>query len=94
MKHGFHVACAGVRWIVEQAVGGHCSIEAATADPVIDRPLLRFCVDEFDAGPRGQDELVGRLGAIASLVEPVGADVRGEFDLRLASEWVASGVYA
>ena len=54
-------------------------------------PVFRGVVDEFDAGAREEEVLVGRFGSIAAMVEPVGLHVRGKLTLHFTRVRVAAG---
>ena len=88
---GFRIAGTVVRRRVHQAVAGHDAVQAAAADPVIDVPVLLLEIDELDAGSRRDDEVVGGLGDVAAVVEPIGVDVRRKLDFGLARFRVAAG---
>ena len=39
-------------------------------------PIARRQIDKFDARPRAQHVLLGRLGSVAAMMEPVGIECR------------------
>ena len=53
-----------------------------------------FGIDEFDAGARRHQEIVGRFGDVTAMMEPIRIDVRRELLLDLARSRVAPGVDA
>lgn len=73
---GVDVADAGMRRGINQAVGGHDPVNTAPPDPVIYIPMLLPEVDELNPGPREKQESVRSLAPVASMMEPVGLDIR------------------
>ena len=51
---------------------------------MVDVPVLLLEIDKLDAGARGEEEIVGGLGDIATMVEPIGLYRGRKFDLHLA----------
>ena len=85
------IAGAGMRRRVDQPVAGHDAVDAPASDPVMALPVLRRHVYELDARSRGQQVTVGRLGAIASVMEPVGLNIGLELALHLSGVDVPAG---
>ena len=84
---------AGARMLrcVDQPVAGHDAVMTGAADPVVADPVFRRMIDELDARPREEQVLVGRLGSVAAMVEPVRLHVRREFSLHFPGVQVAAG---
>ncbi len=57
-------------------------------------PVLLVWVDKLNPRSRGHQEVVGRLGDVAAMMEPIGVDVGGEFLLDFAGSRISSGVDA
>ncbi len=78
------VARAIVGRSVNKSVAGHDSVKTAASYPVVCSPVLSGDINEFDAGPGRHNKLLGCLGAIASMMEPVCIYVGWELSFDLA----------
>jgi len=79
---------------VDQSVRRHDPVKARAPHPMMNLPGLLAEIDEFDAGPRRQEVVVGRLGPVTAVVEPIGVDVREELVFDLAGLRVAARPHA
>ena len=58
---------------------------------MVDVPAFLFRIDKFDARSGRHDEILGGLGDVASMMEPVSADVGREGNLHFAGLEVSRG---
>ncbi len=79
---------------VGQPVARHHTVQATTAHPVMDVPMFLIGIDELDARSRRHQEVIGCLGDVTTMMEPIGIHVRREFFLDFARFRIATGVNA
>ena len=64
---------------------------ARSAHPVVTDPVLFSVVNEFDAGTGEKQVFICRFGPVATMVEPVGFNVRCELAFDLPRVQVMAG---
>ena len=89
----FGITSAVVRRCISQSIAWHDAVETTATDPMMDVPVFLGWIDKFNACSRRNDEPIGCLGDVATMVEPVGFDVGRKLLLHFASSRIATSKY-